>query len=131
MPLFNLTEVPSGASAPPPELVNVLPIPQPVNVGVTGLARMMFVGSASVMLTPVSEKLTSLFVIKMVSWLVCPAMMVFGANDLFNVGGVMAVTASVAVPNWMFDSPSALLIAPTGILLTRFPIVMEETSIQT
>jgi hypothetical protein len=126
VPLFSVTEL------PPLTALKEAEPPQPVNVGETGLARKTLTGRLSVREAWVSVVLVSVFVITMVSWLVCPTHTVFGEKLLLTVGVPATSTRRVALAGVVFviimPPPSVAVNAPAGMVLMRFPGVVEVTS---
>lgn len=109
--------------------------PQPVKVGETGLARKTLAGRLSVREAWVRATLKSVFVITIDNWLVCPTHTVFGEKLLLTVGVPGESMRSVALAGVVFvivtPPPSVAVNAPAGIVLMRFPNVVEVTSIVT
>lgn len=119
---------------PPLLALTVAELPQFNKEGETGLARITFAGRLSVSDVWVSAVSRSLFRIRIVSWLVCPTKIVFGEKLLLNVGALTRSTCRVALEGEVLVTvpPSPLEeSAPGGIVLIKFPIVVEVTSIPT
>lgn len=128
VPLFSDTDV------PPLTAVNEAEVPHPVNVGETGLARKTSVGRLSVSETWVKVVLGSLFLITMESWLIPPIQMVPGLKLLLMEGIGLPATFKVALAGLVLVMllPSPLEVnAPAGMVLIRFPAVVEVTLIDT
>ena len=127
--LVNVTVV------PPLTALNDAEAPQPVKVGETGLARETPEGRLSVMEAWVRVTVKSVFLITIDSWLVWPTHTVFGEKLLLTVGVPAYSTRSVALADSAFvivtPPPSVAVNAPAGIVLMRFPTVVEVTSIDT
>jgi len=128
VPLFSVTEV------PPLTAVTEAEPPHPVRVGATGLARKTLAGRLSVSVVWVRVVLRSLFLITIDSWLVPPTQMGLGVKLLVTEGGWIPVTFKVALAGVvfeMFTPPPVEVNAPAGIVLIRFPVVVEVTLIDT
>lgn len=128
VPLFSVTDV------PPLTAVNEAESPHPVNAGETGLARKTSVGRLSVIETCVKAVLKSLFRILMASWLLSPIQTVPGLKLLLTVGIGLPATFRVALAGLVLvmSEPSPVDVnAPAGIVLIRFPAVVEVTLIET
>jgi len=127
-PLFSDTDVPRLTA------VNEAEAPHPVNEGETGLARKTSVGRLSVSETWVKVVLGSLFLITMESWLVPPVQMVPGLKLLLIEGIGVPATFKVALAGLVFVmlEPSPVEVsAPSGMVLIRFPAVVEVTMMET
>ena len=128
VPLFSDTDVPRLTA------VNEAEAPHPVNEGETGLARKTSVGRLSVSETWVKVILGSLFLITMESRLVPPAQMVPGLKLLLMEGTGVPATFKVALAGLVLVMlvPSPVEVnAPAGIVLIKFPAVVEVTMIET
>ena len=113
---------------------NEAELPQFDNAEATGLASTRLAGNASVSAACVSAVVRSLFLMRIVNWLVCPIKMVLGEKRLFNVGARMTLTCNVALAGVVLvivpPAPEEVS-APAGIVLIRFPDVVEVTSTET
>ena len=128
VPLFSDTDV------PPLTALNEAEAPHPVNAGETGLARKTSAGRLSVSETWVKVVLGSLFLITMESWLVPPIQIVPGLKLLLIEGIGLPATFKVALAGLVFVMliPSPVEVnAPAGIVLIRFPAVVEVTMSET
>lgn len=128
VPLFSDTDVPRLTA------VNVAESPHPVNTGETGLARKTSAGRLSVSATCVSVVLGSLFLITMESWLVPPIQIVPGLKLLLTEGIGLAATFKVALAGLvlvMLEPSPVEVRAPAGMVLIRFPVIVEVTLIDT
>jgi hypothetical protein len=124
VPLFSDTDV------PPLTAVNEAEAPQPANAGETGLARITSAGRLSVSETWVKLVPGSLFLITMESWLVPPVQMVPGLKLLLMEGIGVPATFKVALAELVLVilTPSPVEVnAPAGMVLIRFPAVVEVT----
>jgi hypothetical protein len=127
-PLFSDTDV------PPLTAINEAESPHPVNVGETGFARKTSVGRLSVSETWVKVVLGSLFLIKMESWLFPPIQIVPGLKLLLIEGIGLPATFKVALAGLVLVMlvPSPVEVnALAGMVLIRFPAVVEVTLIET
>ncbi len=125
VPLLRTTDV------PPPLAVTE---PPQVLFRFTGLARKTLAGRLSVSETWVKVLPCSLFVITMESWLVCPAHIVLELKLLLIEGTGLPVTFKVALAGVvfvMFVPPPVDVSSPAGIVLMRFPTVVDVTLIDT
>ena len=128
VPLFSDTDVPPLTAASEAE------VPHPVNVGETGLARITSAGRLSVSETWVKVVLGSLFLITMESWLVPPAQIVPGLKLLLTEGIGLPPTFKVALAGLvlvMLELSPVEVNAPAGMVLIRFPAVLEVTLSET
>lgn len=129
-----MTELLKVMDEAPLTAVNEAELPQFDNEEATGLARTTLDGSSSVSDVCVSAVVRSLFLIRIVNSLVCPINMVLGEKLLFTVGGRMISTCKVALAGVVLlilpVSPVEVS-APAGIVLIRFPGVVEVTSTDT
>jgi hypothetical protein len=126
--LFNTTD------EPPLLAVKTAESPQPESDEETGLSRTILDGSESVSDAWVSAVLRSLFLILIVSCVVCPINIVVGEKLLFTEGDRMPPTRKVALAGVVLVmAPPSLeeVNAPAGIVLIRFPGVVEVTSTDT
>lgn len=114
--------------------VIVAELPQLDSDGKTGLAKTRFAGKVSVRDACARAVLRSLFLIRMASVLVCPTKMVFGEKLLLTVGEWSKSTCSVALAGVVLVTvpPSPLEDnTPAGMVLIRFPVVVDVTLIDT
>ena len=128
VPLFSDTDVPRLTA------VNEAESPHPVNTGETVSARKTPSGRLSVSETSVNVVLSSLFLITMESWLVPPIQIVLGLKLLFIEGIRLTATFKVALAGLvlvMFEPSPVEVSAPTGMVLIRFPAVVEVTKRET
>jgi hypothetical protein len=128
VPLFSDNDVPRLTA------VNVADPPHPVNIGETGLARKTSAGRLSVSETCVNVVLGSLFLITMESWLVPPIQIVPGLKLLLTEGIGLPATFKVALAGLVLVmlAPSPVEVsAPAGMVLIRFPAVVEVTLMET
>ena len=128
MALFSVMEEPPAVAASEADA------PQLLITGETGSANSRFAGSSSVNEAWVKGFSKSLFLIVMVNRLVSPIRMVVGAKLLLREGACTVLTFNVALAGVVFVirfpapvEPSA----PAGIVLMRFPGVVEVTSTET
>lgn len=120
------------ASEPAVEVMVALPQFDWVNAGVAAITTL--VGSVSVNETNVSEFAVSVLAMLMVNKLVAPAHIVVGLKDLLTEGGRILVTFKVALAGLELVTlpPFPLAVSsPAGMVLTRFPDVVDVTSIVT
>ncbi len=128
VPLFSVTDV------PPLTAVNEAGPPHPVNVGETRLARKTLAGRLSTREAWVKVALGWLFAMKMESWPISPAHIVAGLKLLLTDGSEMPATFKVALAGLVLVMivPSPVEVnAPAGMVLIRFPAVVEVTLIET
>jgi hypothetical protein len=128
VPLLNATEV------PPAIAVTEGDGPQPEVEALGGLARKTLAGRLSVSVTCVRLRPGSLFAMTMDSWLVPPAQIVPGLKLLLTEGFGLPVTFNVALAGvvlLMRTPPPVELNASAGMVLMRFPGVLEVTLIDT
>ena len=129
-----MTELLKVTDEPPLTAAKEAELPQFDNAEATGLASTRLAGNASVSAACVSAIVRSLFLMRIVNWLVCPINMVLGEKLLFNVGDRMMFTRKVALAGVVLvivpPAPEEVS-APAGIVLIRFPGVVEVTSTDT
>ena len=85
-PFKEINASPAARAGPPSVEVNV-PVPQPVRVALNGVATTIPTGRVSVNVVLVKGVTKSLLRMVMVSWLVSPTKIVFGAKILLTEGG--------------------------------------------
>lgn len=129
-PLVKLIDVAPAAGAKVP----VHPVP--VNEAAGGVSTTKVAGKESVNETLLRALLGSLLTMLMVRVLVCPAQTVVGLKFLFNDGASTVLTLKVALAGVTFVMVSApplavAVNAPTGMLLTRLPGMVDVTSTET
>lgn len=128
VPLFSETDV------PPLTAVNEAEFPHPASEGETRFARTISVGRLSVSETWVKVVLDSLFLITIESWLVPPVQIVPGLKLLLIEGIGIPATFKVALAGLvlvMLEPSPVDVSAPAGMVLIRFPAVVEVTLIET
>lgn len=112
----------------------VAELPQFDNEGETGFDKTRLAGNESVRDACVSAVSRSLLRIRRINWLVCPTRIVFGEKLLLNVGGWSRSTCSVALAGVVFVTVPPFPLedsAPSGIVLIKFPVVVDETLTET
>ena len=128
VPLFKTTEV------PPLTAVSEAEAPHPLNVGETGLARKTLAGRLSVSEACVNVVLGSLLLMTKDNWLISPAHIVLALKLLRIVGGKTPPICKVALAGLVLVTlppPPEADNSPCGIVLMRFPTVVEVTLIVT
>jgi len=129
-PLFKVIELPPGVTsneAVPPQFCNEF-------AGRAGSAITTFVGKVSVSDVWVKELFVLVLLIVIVRTLISPAQIVLGANVLDTVGVATSTTVTVALAGVVFvieTPPPVELSVLAGIVLIKFPRVVEVTSIPT
>jgi hypothetical protein len=130
VPLFSVTELPPGVAltvADPPQFCKAFP-------GKAGFATTTSVGKVSVMDVWVKGRTALVLLIVIASTLVSPTQMVLGAKALVTVGDAIPTVVTVALAGVVFvieNPPPVELNALAGMVLIKFPSVVEVTSIPT
>lgn len=125
---LKLTDVSPGSASSEAEP------PQFDNDADTGFASTTLSGNSSVSDASVKVNSGSLFLMRIVNWLVCPTRMVFGVNDLLSVGASTTSTWRVALAGVVFVTGPWLPVddsAPVGSVLIKLPGVNDVTSTET
>jgi len=121
VPSFKVTDVPASVTEAEP--------PHPANVGEAGLAKKTFAGRSSRREAPVRVT-PALFVITIDNRLVPPAQILAGLKLLLTEGVPVPLTFRVALDGLVLlirVPPPVESSAPTGIVLMKFPGVVEVT----